>query len=64
MNKPRKQELGIDHKFEPWTRKWSGVSGYHPYKNQVGGAMSRTKRELTLEIEERNRKNKALRKKR
>jgi hypothetical protein len=67
MNKKSKNNdrevLSIDHEFEPWTRKWVGGMGYHTYKNQVGGAFSKTKREYQLQMEQQNRKNKMLRQK-
>lgn len=55
--------LSIDYDFEPWTRKWCGGLGYHPYNNAVGGANSKTRLEFQLQMEQRNRKNKLLKQK-
>jgi hypothetical protein len=65
-NKPRNNDrdaLSIDYAMQPWTRKWSGWLGFHPYKNQVGGAFNKTKHEYQLQLEQRNRKNKLLKQK-
>ena len=55
--------LAIDYAFEPWTRKWCGGLGFHPLKNQVGGASHKTKHEFQLQMEQRNRKNKLIKQK-
>lgn len=36
---------GIDYEFMPWNRKWLGGLGFHPYKNQVGGASNVTRKQ-------------------
>ena len=56
-----KNELGINHWIEPFHRAWNGGLGFHPYKNQFGGAFNKTKREFTIEREARNRKMKQVR---
>jgi hypothetical protein len=61
-NKDR-EVLSIDYELEPWTRKWCGGMGFHPYKSQIGGAFNKTKHEYQLQREQRNRKNKALKQK-
>lgn len=58
MASPR-EYLTIDFKLEPYDRRWSGGGGYHPLGNRLGGAFGKSKREYQLEIEARNRKNKA-----
>lgn len=55
--------LSIDYELEPWTRKWCGGMGYHPYKSQIGGASNKTKHEYQLQMEQRNRKSKLLKQK-
>lgn len=67
MNKRNKNNdrdaLSIDHSFEPWTRKWCGFLGFHPHKNKVGGSFGKTKCEYQLQMEQHNRKLKALKQK-
>ena len=56
-----KNEVGINHWIEPYHRVWNGGLGYHTHHNKIGGAFSKTKREMTIEQEARNRKMKQIR---
>lgn len=60
-NKNNKNELGINHWIEPYHRVWNGGLGYHTHHNKIGGAFGKTKREMTIEQEARNRKMKQIR---
>jgi hypothetical protein len=46
----------------PYHRRWNNT-GFHTHHNKIGGAFGVTKREWNEMIEDRNRKNKAIRQK-
>lgn len=60
QNKNRNAEKPIE--VMPYHRRWNG-SGFHTHHNKLTGAFGITKREWNKMIEDRNRKNKALRQK-
>ena len=60
--KNNKNTLEIDYNLQPYHRRWSG-GGFHMHGSRIGGAFGWSKKEWHRMIEERNRKNKALKKK-
>ncbi len=61
--KNNKNTWEIEVNLEPYHRRWHGGCGTHTHGSRIGGAFGWSKKEWHRMLEERNRKNKALKKK-
>jgi hypothetical protein len=61
-NQHRNKNAETTIEVMPYHRRWNNT-GFHTHHNKIGGAFGVTKREWNEMIEDRNRKNKAIRQK-
>jgi len=59
--KGNKPELSINRWLEPYHHAWNGGLGFHYRHNKIGGPYIKTKREMIIDQEARNRKMKQIR---